>query len=192
MRCAWRNALAGGMFVVAAMIAPASAQDFVVNGGFAGGLAGWTLTGEGSATPSSDDIDDDPGSGSVLLRNDETTAGARTGPISQCITINAAGEYTLGGSARFDPTQPPGRVVIGVVYFGGPACDGPIFGASGGAVPWTTVWTSFDLVLPIYDVPLTLWLRVEVEKQGAEGTLEVQVDDVYLIRGDRLFRDGFE
>jgi hypothetical protein len=184
-RAGWLLAMLGAM-------SPVGAQDFIVNGGFAGGLAGWTLTGEGAATPSSDDIDDDPGSGSVLLRNEEASADSRTHPISQCITIEAAGEYTIGGSARVDPMQVPGRAVVGVVYYTGPACNGGIAGAAGRFIPRAAAWTPIDLVLRIDDVPRTLWLRVAVEKPGASGTLEVQVDDVYLIRGDRLFRNGFE
>ena len=184
-RVAWPIAL----LVVAP---PAYAQDLVINGGFAGGLTGWTLSGEGAATPSADDIDDDPGSGSVLLRNEVTTAGSRTHPIDQCITIELPGEYRFGASGRVDPSQAPGRAVVGFTAYSGPACDGAIVGGGGNFIPRSTGWASFELVFLIPDVPRTFWLRVAVDKPGAEGTLEVQVDDVYLIRTERLFRSGFE
>ena len=182
----------GWLFALLAATSPVVAQDFVVNGGFAGGLAGWTVSGQGSATPSADDIDDDPGSGSVILGNAETTAGSRTRPIHQCITIEGPGEYRLGASARVDPSQVPGRAVVGFVSYTGTACDGGIVGGAGTYIPRAAVWTPLELVVRIYDVPRTLSLGVEVDKPGAEGTLEVQVDDVYLIRTDRLFRSGFE
>lgn len=182
----------GGLFAWLVFASTVDAQDVVVNGGFAGGLTGWTVSGEGSATASTDDIDDDPGSGSVLLRNDETIAGSRTYPISQCITIEGVGEYRFGASGRVDPSQAPGRAVVGYTAYTGPACDGAIVGGGGTFIPRSTAWASFELVVSVPDVPRTFWLRVAVDKPGAEGTLEVQVDDVYLIRTDRLFRSGFE
>lgn len=183
---------AGGWLALLVVACPACAQDVVVNGGFAGGLMGWTLSGEGSATPSVDDIDDDPGSGSVLLRNEETTAGSRTHPIDQCVTIALPGEYRFGASGRVGATQVPGRAVVAYTAYLGSACDGAIVGGGGTAIPRATDWASFELVLRIPDAPRTFWLRVAIDKPGAEGTLEVQVDDVYLIRTDRLFRSGFE
>lgn len=183
---------AGGWLALLAAASSACAQDVVVNGGFAGGLTGWTVSGEGSATASTDDIDDDPDSGSVLVRNAETTAGSRTHPIEQCITIETPGEYRFGASGRIDASQAPGRAIVGYTAYLGPACDGDIVGGGGTSIPRATTWAAFELILIIPDAPRTFRLRVAVDKPGAEGALEAQVDDIYLIRGERVFRSGFE
>lgn len=188
---AHRLAGALALALVCVQTSPA-AQDLVADGGFDQGLSAWRVSGEGSAATSSEDIDDDPSSGSVLLRNAQDTAGSRSNPIDQCIAIEAPGEYFLGASARIAPGQVPGRAVISYVLFRGPACDGSIGGGGGRFVPADDDWTSIETSWSNQEYPLTLWLRLGVDKPGADGTLEVQFDDVYLIRGDRLFRSGFE
>lgn len=185
LRCVWP--------LIAAMTAShASAQNLVDNGGFAGGASGWRVSGEGSWSSSSDDIDDDPASGSVWLRNEETTAGTRTHPLDQCITIEIPGEYLVGGSVRVGAGQPTGYATLSTSVFTGSACDTGFFTGNGRAMPRTQTWTSVEFIQRIDNVPATLLIRVGVDKPGADGTLEVQADDIYLLRTDRLFRNGFE
>lgn len=188
LSCAWP--------LIAAMTAShASAQNLVDNGGFAGGAGGWRVTGEGTWSPSSNDIDDDPASGSVWLRNEETTADTRTHPLDQCITIEAPGEYLVGGSVRFageGTGRATGYATLSTSVARGSACDSGFIGGSGLSIPRSQTWTSIEFIQRISEVPVTLLIRVGVHKTAADGTIEVQADDIYLLRGDRLFRSGFE
>lgn len=178
-----------GPILIAVYIPSAMAQNLVADGGFANGLAAWRLTGEGSASASTDDINNDPGSGSALLRNAETVANTRTHPIDQCITINVPGEYIIGASARIAASQAIGRAALSYQLATGSNCDTGFTSGGGRFIAAAPTWTSIEFFFQVDTVPIQLWVRLGVDKPGAEGTLEIQVDHVYV---EPVFRSGFE
>ncbi len=168
-----------------------SAQNLVSNGEFSTALDGWRATGDGTASPSPDDIDGDPASGSARLRNALPDAGTRTFPLEQCVALTAPGTYLIGGSARVDPAQVGGRAQITVVAYGNPDCTGSIRGAGGLFVSRASVWTAVTFTYSV-DIAQSFLLRLGVDKPGAGGMLEVQVDDVFVELTPLLFRNDFE
>ncbi len=185
----WVRRLALIVILSLSPMSPAVAQNLVIDGGFASGLTSWRLTGEGSAATSIDDINNDPSSGSVLLRNAEIVANTRTHPIDQCITINLPGEYVIGASSRIEASQAPGRATLSYQLYTGSNCDGGIGSGGGRFIPPAPTWTAIEFFFRIDIVPVTLLVRIGVDKPDAEGSLEFQADQVYL---EPVFRSGFE
>lgn len=182
--------IASGLLLALLPVA-ASAQNLVANGGFSAALDGWTQTGDGTASPSPDDIDGDPASGSALIRNALPDAGTRTFPLEQCVVLTGPGNYLIGGSARVDPAQGGGRAQVSVVAYGNLDCTGSIRGGAGLFVPRASSWTAVTFIYSV-DIAQSFLLRLGVDKPGAGGTLEVQVDDVFVELTPLLFRNGFE
>jgi hypothetical protein len=58
-------------------------------------------------------------------------------------------------------------------------------------VPRASSWTAVTFTHPA-DIAQSFHLRLGVDKPGAAGTLEVQVDDVFVELTPLLFRNGFE
>ncbi len=169
----------------------ASTQNLVTNGDFSDALMDWRVTGEGTAMPSADDIDDDPASGSVLLGNAQVDAGTRTIPLDQCIALAGPGEYLLGASAKIDPLQVAGRAVVSVLVYEGPNCSGSIRGGAGQFVPRASGWTTVFLPV-LVDIGTSMRLSLGVDKPGAGGVLELLIDDVFLEKSPLIFGSSFE
>lgn len=183
--CVYMLALAGALPLTA------SAQNLALNGGFDAGLAGWRATGEGTAAPSTEDIVGDPGSGSVRLGNAQPDAGTQVVPLDQCIPMLVPGTYEIGGSARVDPAQVPGRAVIGVALYDGLACDGALRAVAGRFIPRAATFTPVAFEFTAANGG-SLLLRLGVDKPGAGGSLEVNIDAVSVVRTPLVFADGFE
>jgi hypothetical protein len=169
----------------------ASAQNLVANGGFSSALVDWRTTGNGTASLSLDDIDGDPVSGSALLRNAEVDAGVQAIPLDQCVALPGPGVYLVGASSRLDATQVAGRAVLGTVLYGGANCTGSIRGGAGRGFPRASTWTPVSFLVSV-DISVSMLVRLGVEKAVAGGTIEVQVDDVFVGLTPQLFRNGFE
>lgn len=186
---AQRLIVAGALITL--LPAVASAQNLLANGGFSAALDGWRATGDGTASPAPEDVVGDPSSGSALLRNAQVDAGTRTNPLDQCVVLTGPGEYLIGASARVDPAQVGGRAVLGSVLYDGVDCTGGIRGAGGQFIPRAPAWTAVGFVVPV-TIGASMLVRLGVDKPGAGGTLEVQVDDVFVERTPLVFRSGFE
>jgi hypothetical protein len=163
----------------------------VANGDFSSALAGWRATGAGTAAPSPDDIDNDPASGSVLLRNARVEAGTRIYPLDQCVVLIGPGQYRIGANARVDPAQVDGRAAVQFVAYDGIDCTGTTRGSWILLISRDSVWTAIGILVAV-DTARSMLVRLGVEKPGAGGTVEVQVDDVFVERTPLIFRNGFE
>lgn len=169
----------------------ASAQNLVANGGFSAALDSWRATGNGTASHSPDDIDGNPASGSALLRNARVEAGTRIYPLDQCAVLIGPGEYRIGANARVDPAQVDGRAAVHFVAYDGIDCTGTTRGGLILLISRDSVWTAFSFLTTI-DTARSMLIRLGVDKPGAGGMLEVQVDDVFVERTPLIFRSGFE
>lgn len=172
----------------------AAAQNLVVNGGFAGNLAGWTMQPAGAATYSVEDIDLLPGSGSVLLTTNVGMAGVLVYPLKQCVSLPAIGIYEIGASGRLSSgVQAADLLNLTVQAWDSSDCTGAFRSGSSATIAPLPAWRAVSATLTVKTLPASIEILLGIEKAAAAGSASGRFDRVYLIAGeDDIFTDQFE
>lgn len=158
--------------------------NLLTNGKFDADLQDWGWlarfpNGNGTATWSSDDANDSPASGSMLLTDD-----VASGPAFQqlqCVNdVEPGGVYDFGAAVRsFSPSN--AKPVMALVEYDAPDCAGnyPAYQARTITVAQAGTWERRSYTVPVsfdaksVSVIVAGWAR-------AEGVQQVWIDDVFL------------
>jgi hypothetical protein len=168
------------------------AQELVANGNFDNALDGWIVTGDGEAVHETDDVDDNPVSGSVQVTNLQPDAGSRVVPLRQCVGVAGGGTYLVGASSRIPAGQGNGKLVLSVGIHRSADCSSGISGGFGRSLPTGDAWSPTALIQSIASDTQSLLISLGVDKTAAGGSFGGQVDAITLERLPQIFDDGFE
>jgi hypothetical protein len=172
-----------------------SAQSILLNSQFNTNLDNWDLGGLVEPVWDSLDADDNPGSGSALIRNTWPDGFSDEAVLSQCLFDgkgsydNSVSVYIPSGQAR------TGSVVIRYYYYAlSNDCTGD-FQASGGALKATP----FDQWVHLAGLRINALISpggsiqyvIAIRKTEAGGEFKAWVDKAYLLR-EVPFKDSFE
>jgi hypothetical protein len=174
----------------------ASAQDFVLNGGFDTSLIGWEISDPNLlAEWLPVDADGDPDSGALRMTN--VSAGSSNGvTVRQCIPVNAGQRYTTTGKVRIpdgDGQDLANLARIGIRWFSAPDCTEPNGGAlsANGSPPAFNTWVNQTLSALARPGARSAEVRALVTKNPAGGTFIADFDDITLT-SPSLFANNFD
>lgn len=166
---------------VLAIASSAAAQNQVVNPGFTGGLAGWTLPADPGYTVAHDAAQGWVGPGALRVSTPAATAGPLTA-AQQCLTVAGGQVLDYGAHFRFESGHAANlKGAVNVIWFTDAACSA---GASLG--PGTNTVTDLgDTWLPVHANDIVVpagtgsaLLRVRINTVAGESV--GWFDDVYL------------
>ncbi len=172
--------------------AGAGAENLLSNYGFDGNTTSWTDESDAYATAvySTDDMNAQPGSGSVVVTSYSSSPTSEYQPLWQCAEVVEGQKYLLGGWVKIAGGQSEtGHGGLTVYWTPNPDCSGWLAGgtAQSSAIgDWER--TSELVVAPTGAISARVMLAVN--KTETTGEFSVSVDDVFFI--PVLFADGFE
>ena len=157
----------------------ASADNVLVNGGFASDVSGWTSPPDAFATWVASDATGSPTSGSAQVTSIAGQGGTITG-LYQCVAAVPGTSYDFGARARVDAATGVTAFVM-LSFFSGAGCAGTELSRSSSDSPPIGSW---DLVggkgATAPDGAASMRLLLAVQKAAAGGQATALFDDAYL------------
>jgi hypothetical protein len=165
--------------------ASSSAQNLLVNPGFAAGLDGWQVVGV-SMTVSWDgahDADGSPSSGSAKAVWQASSVTGIYPAISQCVGVTAGASYIFGGKVFIPSGLVPGSAYFVAIPYPTPDCSGPPPPSAFVATPPVTTRNSWvETAATVHPFGPSV-LIAAVLAPDAGGTFQVSFDDLLLQPG---------
>ena len=163
-------------------------SELVTNGGFDGGISGWTAQSPSFITLAAAGADGKgrPGSGSLLVTNTFLSSGSGSG-ARQCLTVSAGDHLDLGARAFVPSAQAASGTATVQLYFdGGAGCTGDYLGRcttldTGQLDQWVTLTATCTVPAGAKSGELVVFTS---KAQGTGGYL-VYFDDVSVTKGAR-------
>jgi len=182
-RAPWRLLCqAFGALLLAALAAPAAAQNLLQNARFDANASGWIPNGVGSATRSPADAHGYATSGSLEVSAENSLPSAGN-PVRQCLPI-APGTYTMRAFALIPAGQlRTGTATVGFSAWTGTSCDGTQLAVNATpSVPADGAWHLLTLGATLPAGTASVRASVLVVKNEAGGAFVARFDDVYFGR----------